>query len=81
MSRILILVREDFVPLVALLAEAGHEIVQAHDSGHVVQIVMRQQLDAVIIPEDAGATDGEELLPLVRRLTSAALVVAGEGEE
>ena len=74
MAAILILSRESFAPLVAILAEGGHQVLEAVDSGHILQMVMRRNPDAIILPED-----GKELLPLIRRLTRAAIVVAGEG--
>ena len=65
----------------AILAEEGHRIVEAYDSGHVLQLIMRPGIDVVILPDDMEPMDGEELLPVIRRLTLATIVVVGEGEE
>ena len=56
-------------------------MIEAYDSGHVLQLVMRRRYDVVILPEDARPVDGEELLPMVHRLTRAAIVVVGRGDE
>ncbi len=81
MARILVVSRKELSPLMALLAEEGHSIVEAYDSGHVMPLVMRPGIDVVILPDDIEPADGEELLPVIRRLTLATIVVVGEGEE
>jgi DNA-binding response OmpR family regulator len=77
----LILAREELSGLVATVAGAGHRVIEAFDAGHVLQQVMRHRLEAVILPDEVEPVDGEELLPIVRRLTTAAIAVAGRGGE
>ena len=67
--------------LVPVLAEAGHRVVEAYNSGEVLQLVLRSQFDLVIIPDMSEPVDGQELLPLVRKLTLAAIVAVGHGDE
>ena len=56
-------------------------MVEAYDSGHVLQLVMRREFDALVLPERAEPIDGEDLLPVIRRITSAVIIVAGPGEQ
>jgi DNA-binding response OmpR family regulator len=81
MSTVLIVLRKEYSLLTNILVEEGHRVIEAFDSGHVLQHVMRQSVDAIILPEDAEPVDGEELLPVIRRLTAASIVVVGEGGE
>ena len=81
MATILILPNDEIESLIGVLAEGGHTVIEAHDSGEVLQRVMRAGLDAVVLPDAAELTDGQEMLPVVRRLTSAVIVVVGEGDE
>lgn len=81
MVTVLIVTREEMSSLIPIVAEAGHRVIEAFDSGHVLQLVMRQEPDVVIIPDDAEPIDGEELLPVVRRLTTGPIIVVGEGQE
>ena len=72
---------EDIGPLIAALAEGGHRVIEAFNSGHVLQLAMRRELDVVILPDGAEPVDGEELLPVIRRLTEAVIVIVGDGDE
>ena len=82
MATVLVFSREkESSGLIPLLAEAGHRVIEAYDSGHVLQVVMRQHPDALILPDDAEPIDGEELLPVMRKLTTAPIIVVGEGQE
>lgn len=64
-----------------MLAEAGHRVIEADDSSHVLQMVMRRRIDVLMLPADAEPINGEDLLPLVRRLTPGIIIVAGEADE
>jgi DNA-binding response OmpR family regulator len=79
MSTVLIVLRKEHSLLTNILVKEGYRIIEAFDTGHVLQLVMRQGVDAIILPEDAEPIDGEELLPVIRRLTVAPIVVVGEG--
>jgi DNA-binding response OmpR family regulator len=81
MSTILIVHSKKYSLLTNLLVEEGHRLVEAIDSGHVLQFVMRQSVDAIVLPEDVAPVDGEELLPVIRQLTTAPIIVVGEGQE
>ena len=81
MATVMIMSREEMSGLIPIVAEEGHRVIEAIDSGHVLQVVMRQQPDVIVMPDDAEPIDGEELLPIVRRLTTAAIIVVGEGQE
>ena len=81
MAFVLIYSREDSSSFIQVVAEMGHRVLEAHDSGHVLQLVMRRRLDVVVLPEDAEPVNGEGLLTLVRRLSAAAIIVVGEGTE
>ena len=56
-------------------------MIEAFNSGHVLQLVMRQRLDVLVLPDGGEPIDGEDLLPVIRRLTAAAIVVLGDGDE
>ena len=81
MATVLVYSIGDTADLTPVLAEAGHRVVEVYDSGEIIQLVLRSQFDVVIVPERAEPTEAGELLPLVRRLTSAAIVVAGDGDD
>lgn len=81
MATVLILSLEEMAPLVGIVAESGHRVIEAYDSGQVLQQVMRRRPDVVMVPDDAEPVDGEELLPVVRRLTASAIVAVGPGQE
>ena len=81
MARALIYATGDIVPLVPILSESGNAVVEAYDSVEVVKLLLRGHFDLVWIPDGAEPTDADELLPLVRRLTDATLVVAGDGDD
>lgn len=81
MATVLVFTRPELVALVPFLRERGFRVLEAHDSGHVLQVVLRNTLDALLLPDDAGPIEGEDMLPVIRRLTKGSIVVAGEGEE
>jgi DNA-binding response OmpR family regulator len=63
MSTVLIVHGNGYSLLTDLLLEEGHKVIQAFDSGHVLQLVMRRSVDAIILPEDVEPVDGEEHYP------------------
>lgn len=81
MATFLTLSREELWPLIAVVAESGHRIIAASDSGNVVQQVERRRPDVVLLPDDAEPIDGEELMSKVRSLTGAPLIALGECQE
>ena len=78
---IVILPDHGYYSLIAAVAEAGYRVIEAYDSGHILKLAVQGSLDLVIIPDDASPVDGEDLLPSIHRLTSAAIVVVGAGHE
>ena len=67
--------------VVPLLAQAGYGVIEASTSGEALQWVVRRSPDAVILPDNAEPVEGVELLPVLRQMTSAIIVVVGEGGE
>ena len=65
----------------AEVAEADHNVIEAYDSGHLLQLVIRQRPDVVIMPDKVKPVNGEEMLPVIRRLTTAAILVVGAEDE
>ena len=63
------------------LAEDGHETVQVADSNEVFWAILRERPDAVIVPDDTEPVGGEELVSVVRSISSAVVIVAGEGKD
>ena len=66
--------------LVAWAAEEGYRVIEAYDGGETLQQVLRGHPDVVIIPDYTEQVEGVDILPLIRRLTSSAIIVVGEGE-
>ena len=81
MARILIYSSGDMAMLVPIVAEAEHSVVEAYDSGEILQLVIRSQFDIIMIPDGVKPIDGQEVLPLIRRLTLGAIIVVGDGDE
>ncbi len=81
MARVLVYSTGDIEALVPILADAGHRVTEAYDASEAVRLVIQGQLDVVMIPELPEPFDGEDLLPLIRRLTHASVVVVGAGDE
>ena len=79
MTLVLVLLGDTTSPLPAVAAEAGCEVVELNSSGGTLQAVIRRRADAVIIPDGADPADSEELLPVLRRVTQAAIIVVGRG--
>ncbi|MEE9261680.1 MAG: winged helix-turn-helix domain-containing protein [Dehalococcoidia bacterium] len=81
MAAVLILTSEETLPLVAILAGAGHRVIEVHSSGEALHEVLRRQLDVVTIADNGELVEGVELLPVLRQMTAASIVVVGEGEQ
>ncbi len=81
MARILIYSSGDMAMLVPIVAEAEHSVAEAYDSGEILQLVIRSQFDIIMIPDGVEPIDGQEVLPLIRRLTLGAIIVVGDGDE
>ena len=81
MVSVLILSQEEMSALVPVVAEAGHVVIEAGDSGHLLQLIERVPVDMVMLPADADPVNGEELLDLTRRLALASIVVVGPENE
>ena len=69
------LASELFVPI----AEDGHRVIESSAGGDPLQDVMRGEPDVIIMPDQAESVDGTELLPAVRSLSGAIVVVVGTG--
>jgi len=81
MPTILILSNNQIAPLIRLLAEDGHNVIEARDGDNLLQRVMGAGLDCVVLPEEVELPDGQEALPVVRKLTDEVIVVVGQGGE
>ena len=80
MATILVSACNEMTLLVAWAAEEGYRVIEAYDSGETVQQVLAGHPNVVIVPDHAEPVEGVDLLTVIRRLTSSAIVVVGEGE-
>ena len=64
-----------------LLAHDGFEVISEADSGVGVSRLIQRSPGLVIMSESMPPLDTVELLPLIRRLTDAPIIVIGEGGE
>ena len=80
MATVLIRINEETSSLVAIVAEAGYRVIEAHTNGEALAQVVALQPDVVILTDIAEPEDEEELLSVLRPLTSAAIVVVGTEE-
>ncbi|MCI0440909.1 MAG: response regulator [Chloroflexi bacterium] len=67
--------------LLELFTNEQYQVAEELDSGGAVLYVMQRNPSVIVMPEDMPPLEGVELLPLVRRLTRAPIVVVGEGGE
>lgn len=81
MPNVLVLVAEKTSSLIVAIAQAGYQVMEVGSSGEALQETLRRALDVMIVPDDADPVDGADLLPLLRQITSATIVVVGEGGE
>ena len=64
-----------------LLLEHGFDVKQAMESGEALSAVMEREPRVILLAEEMPSMDGMELLPLLRRVTRAPIVVLGSGGE
>jgi DNA-binding response OmpR family regulator len=64
-----------------LFTQEGFEVREEVDSGKGVAQVLRRQPSMILMSEDMPPVEDVELLPLLRRLTRAPIIVIGEGGE
>lgn len=67
--------------LVDLFQQEGFEVKQETDPDACVAQVMGREPGIILLSELLPPADGQELLPLLRRLTRAPIIVMGEGGE
>lgn len=67
--------------MVELFLSEGIEATGTADSSGGVAAVISGELGIVLMSEDMPPLDGVELLPLIRRLTRAPIIVIGNGGE
>ena len=80
MADVLVMHSDETVAVIPMLAEDGHSVFEAYGSGEMLQEVMRRQMDVVVIPDNQETVEGVELLAVLRRMTSAGIVMVGEGQ-
>ena len=71
MATILISACNEMTNLVIWAAEDGYRVIEAYDSGETMQQVLRKHPDVVVLADYAEPVEGEDLLPIIRRLTSS----------
>ena len=64
-----------------LFLSEGFELIQKLDSSDGVISIMQGDPGAILMSEDMPALESVELLPLLRRLTKAPIIVIGDGGE
>ena len=57
----------------------GYEVVQGANSAEVVTLVKSHSPGIILVSEDMPPLDGTELVPMLRRLTAAPMIVLGQG--
>ena len=69
------------VALVKVFEDQEIEAVGESDNAQGVARIMRRNPHVVLLAEGMPSLDGQEMLPLTRRLTSSPIIVVGEGGE
>ena len=64
-----------------LFSEAGYEVEQETLAGRAVTRVLRRDPSVVVMAERTPRLDSVDVLPLMRRLTKAPIVVTGDGDD
>ncbi len=67
--------------LAELFDEAGYEVEEEAEAARAITRVMRRDPSVVVMAEKIPSLDGVEILPLLRRLTKAPIVVTGDGDD
>ena len=65
--------------LARLFDDAGFEVREEGHSGHGVIRVLEREPAVILMAEEMPSMDGVEVLPLIRRLTSAPIIVMSQG--
>ena len=79
MADVLVMRGDETAGVVPMLAGDGRSVIEAYSSGEMLQEVMRRHLDFVVIPDNQETVEGVELVAVLRRMTSGAIVMVGEG--
>ncbi len=66
--------------LAELFDEAGYEVEEETRAARAITRVMRRDPSVVVMAEEVPSLDGVEILPLLRRLTKAPIVVTGDSD-
>ena len=82
-SYVLILETDDAIrrAMVELFQNESFDVVEEVDSGGGITRIIQSNPGIVVMAEDMPSLDGVELLPLMRRLTRAPIIVLGLGGE
>lgn len=64
-----------------LLQREGHTVREESDSGSAIARVMEKPPLVIVVDENMDPLEGVELLPLIRRLSRAPIIVIGSGGE
>lgn len=64
-----------------LFLSEGLDVVEKQDSGDCVTSIMQDDPGVILLSEDMPSLESVELLPLLRRLTKAPIIVMGAGGE
>ena len=64
-----------------LFLEQGFDVKQAMDGGEGLSMVMEREPRVILLAEEMPSLEGVELLPLLRRVTRAPIIVLGSGGE
>ncbi len=78
-SYVLILETDDAIrrAMVELFQNESFDVVEEVDSGGGITRIIQSNPGIVVMAEDMPSLDGVELLPLMRRLTRAPIIVLG----
>lgn len=79
MADVLVMHSDKTAEVIPMLVGDGHSAFEAYGGGEMLQEVMRRPFDVLVIADNQEAVEGVELLARLRRMTSAGIVVVGEG--
>ena len=77
MATILIVSDELSSHLAIPMAEEGHRVIEADRSGDTLQQILHLRPDVIVMPDDWESVEGMGLLPVVRGLSEAIMIVVG----
>ena len=81
MPNVLIVMNEVTSLLVSPVAQAGYDVIESRGNGDTIREIMRTSPAVVILPDGAESQDGADLLPAVREMTRAVIVIVGDARE